>query len=133
MSKKNGYKMFKSQEEKDRVKLDEARDAKCIPLAKAYLQTILDANVSLSGKLTPEQLRKEYEPIMLKMIDLYLEAGLTMIEIGYVAKLVREMLDNSENLLVESVNNSLRLAEKKLFNCDKESLTLNRLDEILKQ
>jgi hypothetical protein len=67
------------------------------------------------------------------MINLYLEKELTIIEIGYVRKLVQEMIDNLENLLVKSINNSLRIAQKKLFGCDKEDMTLNRLDGILKQ
>jgi len=119
-------------QKKDAQRIDKARDDKCIPLAKAYLQNILDADVSLDGNLKPEELRKEYEPIMLKMLDLYLEKDVTMIEAGYIRKLIDEMINNVENLLVESVNNSLRIAEKKLFGCDKQDMSFNVLDDILK-
>ena len=118
---------------KDSEKLDKERDKKCIPLAKEYLQSILDGNLSLNGRLKEEELKNEYEPIVLKILDSYLEKEVTIIEAGYIVKLVREMIDNTNNLLVSSVNESLRIAEKKLFGMDKQDMTFSKLDEILKQ
>lgn len=116
---------------KQQDKLDKARDEKCVPLAKAYLQAILNANVSLNGDLPADKLQKEYEPVVLELLGRYLEANLTIIEIGYVRKLVQEMIDNTENLLVSSVNSTLKVAETRLWGIDKEDLTLQKIDQVI--
>lgn len=116
---------------KDSEKLDKARDEKCIPLAKAYLELILKHNPSLNGKLDEKSLTSEYEPMVLDLLDLYLKNDVTIIEHGYVKKLVLEMVNNFDSLLSMSVNQSIKDAEKKLWGVDKEDITFSKIDEVL--
>lgn len=116
---------------KSQDKLDKARDAKCIPLAKEYLQAILDGNVSLDGNLSEDKLVKEYEPIVVRLLERFLEADLSMDEVMYIKKLVLEMIDNVDMLLISSVNNTLKIAETRFWGCSKDELTLKKLDQVI--
>lgn len=120
------------EKQKEKDKLDKARDAKCIPLAKLYLKTILDHDPSLNGKLDEKALTAEYQPMVEEMLKAYLEQDVTIIEYGYIKKLVVELIENLDGLLSGSVNESLRIAEKKLWGVDKEEISFSAIDRVLK-
>lgn len=122
----------KKAEDKEAKKLDKARDEKCIPLAKAYLEIILKHQPSLRGDLDEVKLKAEYEPMMLELLDLYLEKDVTLIEHGYTKKLVLEMIENLDGLLSGSMTQSIRQAERKLWGCEKEDISFKKIDEVLK-
>jgi len=117
---------------KDSTYLDKMRDEKCIPLAKEYLRIILRHNPSLEGKLKEKELNSEYEPMMIDLLDLYLEQDITLIEHGYIKKLVLEMVENLDGLLSGSMTQSIQQAESKLWGCDKEYISFKKVDEVLK-
>lgn len=122
---------FKKAMQKESDKLDKARDEKCIPLAKQYLRILIKHNPSLDGQLKEKELNSEYEPMVLELLDLYLQNNITIIEHGYVKKLVLEMVNNFDSLLSMSVNSSFDQANKKLWGVDKEYITFSKIDEVL--
>lgn len=113
-------------------KLDAARDNLCIPLAQKVIKMIADANLSLKDKDHSEYI-KEYEPLVLKILGLYLESDLKLIDITYINKLILEMVGKVDALIVHSINDSLRIGEKAVWGVNKDEMTLGKLDEVLKK
>lgn len=117
--------------QKERDAMDQAREAKCLPLAKYVISLIVEADLSLSEK-TDEEYLATYNPIVGKILEKFLDENLKISDVTYVFKLVNEMTKNIETLLISSINNSMRIAEKALWGVDRDDKTFSLVDNVLK-
>jgi hypothetical protein len=120
------------QAQKEREKLDLARDEKCIPLAKQFLKLIADGDFSLK-KQTDEEFLKEYNPITEQILNVLLENEVKISDLSYIKQLIGEILQNVDTLVTGSLNNSLRIAENALWGVDRDEKNLKHVDNVLKE
>lgn len=118
--------------QKERDEMDQAREAKCLPLAKYILQLIVEADLSL-GEKTDKEYLETYNPIVGKILEKFLEVNLKLSDVSYVQKLITEMISNVDTLLLSSINNSIRIGEKAVWGIERDQRTFTLLDNVLKE
>lgn len=118
--------------QKERNKMDKKREDKCLPLAKYILELIVEADLSL-GEKTDQEYLETYNPIVRKILAKFLEVDLKLSDVVYIQKLIKEMVSNVDNLLIGSINNSMRIGEKAVWGVERDDRTFSLLDKVLKE
>lgn len=106
------------------------RDEKCEPIAQEVFE--LMAKYKPDFHLTAHSdLTNYYAPIQKQIIQLMLDRGVTMSEVGYIMKIVLSYFDNVNNLVVQSLQHSFDLAQQKLFKSSARDVSLVKIHEVL--
>jgi len=120
----------KAQKEKD--KMDKAREEQCLPLAKYIMQLIIEADLLLADK-TDEEYQKENMAIVKKILERFMEEDIKISDTSYVLKLINEMTANVGRILTDSINSSIRISEKIFWGVNRDDKTFVMLDTKLKE
>lgn len=113
--------------------LTKKRDEKCVPLARHLLKLLTKKAGKIGSSEDAHQMKLTWIPAAKEALQLYLEADLTLDEVNYIHKLVLQAIGDVENLVVDSLNDSLTRLQKKLFDGKILSeLSLKKMDNLLK-
>lgn len=112
------------------VDLTAARDARCVPLAFEFLGRISQSKAK-AGNIPPEELQKSYNEVALEMLRRLLAENVLISEIGYIQKVMNQIVEQAYNVVNLSLNNSLKKAEVHAFGKLIADVSFGELDAML--
>lgn len=111
--------------------LTKMRDEKCVPIAQEILQIIASFDCKMGGE-DRDAMVDHYLPLKNKIIKVLLEKEVPIDHVGHINRLMLQPLDFATNLVANSLNESMRQMQIKLFKKEIKDLTVKELDDMLK-
>lgn len=107
-------------------------DIRYASIANKILKIVSDSNIRMDDA-TPEEMIAEFEPVKIKLNELFIEEKLTKLELSYIKDMIFDSFTELNNLVQNSIANAAKKAEEKALGVENMSdLSLKRLDEFLK-
>lgn len=102
-------------------------------IARKILQITADAHITL-GSVTTEQTAADFAPVKEQINALIKEENLSMLELKYIMDNIFESFTAVNNGFSDSVGNSMKLAEERLWKVqDMSDIDMGMLDTVLKK
>lgn len=121
----------KTQKQVKEVDLTAARDARCIPLAFEFL-AMLSQSKGKAGAADQQAIYNSYKDVALAIMQRLLDEKVLITEIGYVQKVMMQIVEMAYGVVNSSLNDSLRRAETVAFGKMIADIRFDELDHLLK-
>ena len=109
------------------------RDEKCVPLAKEFLKVLVDCDGKMGSTGDIENIQSTWEKAAKEMLGKYLKTNLTIEETNYVFKCMIQALELTQNLICDSLLDSLKKLQQKVFDVPRlDEIPLKKVDEIIR-
>jgi len=107
------------------------RDERCIPIVNEILKMIANYDGPL-GHVTPEEMQKGYDKLIIDIMGLYVEKEINIAEINYINSLIQQKMDHAKNWTTESINKNVNLVMDKIWGKPQPEITLKEVLDKLK-
>lgn len=116
-------------QETERVNDDVKYDA----IAEEVLKIVADEVDALQlGSVTPEKSAEDFKEVKLKLMKLFQDENLSLMEVKYVMQKVFESFTTFNNAVQSSIENSTKRMETKILGIDSmDELSLKKLNDVL--
>lgn len=117
------YNKIKKNSDKVERDLTKERNDRCVPVAKKVLKLIGEFNGSV---LIEDRMKfvKEYDELVMKVLEVIKESGIPVAEWGYVSQLAFVPLDHVKNYVSETINLNLSEVLSHMWGKDEMAVTL---------
>lgn len=122
--------LIKRQQEEKRKEVDVMVE-KCTPVIHGIFAMIAELKPNPDTQ-TQEEFIESYSAPVVASLELMKETNLTIEECSWVLERVSNIAETIKRRAVLALEKSLNLAEEKVFGKPTEQLTLNEIDEIIK-
>lgn len=126
----NKVKNKMKKEEKD---LTKERDDRCVPIAKEFLSLVGKYEKGIIGDGKNEEIAESYRPLAKQILEMYLEKNIRVHESGYIHRLVLQSFQTVQDIIINSLNESLKKAEKEMWGKEASEITIKEIDEKIKK
>jgi len=123
-------KLFKSQE-KQQKDLTKERDEQLSPVAHKIIKVIAEAVLPLGGELHAHD-NPKFVGVTKEVLGIMLDNGVKYVDSTFLFQLILQPFDNTREIVMKSLGESLTRAETKLFGKGYREVTLRDLDKIIK-
>ena len=96
--------------------LTKEREERCAPIAVKILGLIGNSN-PVVGDIAMQELTKNYKELAKKVIELFVEANISIEEINYIFQLVRQAPEALQSVITDTFTSHLETVQKKKIGC----------------
>jgi hypothetical protein len=107
------------------------RDERLVPLAQDVIRIIGNMRPAL-GNIEHETIVKSYFPITTQILEVLRKANVTLKDANYVMQLALQAYDQTNKLVIDSLQKSFEKAENKVWGMESEDITMQYVDSILR-
>ena len=99
--------------------------------ANHMIKVLAEANLDLNDE-DVDAFKKQFTPVFTEIVTKYRDEGVRIDEINYVFTIVRQVIDQLENMMTVTINMRKNQADRKLWNVESiKDISLQDIDNVL--
>lgn len=108
------------------------RNEKCLPIVREIYDLIQKKQPKI-GDMTDEEKFESYDELARDILKILLDNDVKLLDVNYIFRVALQPVDILKDIVVESLNHSLKNAQNKFWGKDSDDVTMSELDTVLKK